>query len=202
MEKTCYIFGAGDRTVLETRPKDGDLVIAADGGYGYCLSENIVPDLVIGDFDSGLRPDSAAEIIELPSKKDDTDTLFAVKTGFARGCSVFHIYGGTGGRADHTMANIQTLRYITDSGGKGWLYWRDRKATVIRDSVLELGRRESGYVSVFSLSDTSSGVTITGLEYELENAFLSSSEPVGISNSFIGRDAAVSVERGILLIIF
>ena len=52
MDKICYIVGAGEDCGLDFRPKTGDLVIAADGGYERLLKAKIQADLVIGDFDS------------------------------------------------------------------------------------------------------------------------------------------------------
>ena len=48
----CIIFGAGSYYGLEYRPQSGDYIIAADGGWQYCKQESIVPDLLLGDFDS------------------------------------------------------------------------------------------------------------------------------------------------------
>ena len=202
MSGECYIFGAGRRTVLEKRPEKEDYIIAADGGYNYCIEEGIVPNLIVGDFDSGEKPDTNAEVIVLPEKKDETDTFFAVKKGLERGFRTFHIYGGTGGREDHTIANIQTLRYIAERGGCGWLYSENGKAAVIKDGSLTLPKRESGYVSVFSLTDVSEGVTISGLGYELESAELKASYPMGVSNCFTGAESCISVKNGALLIMF
>ena len=48
----CIIFGAGSYYGLFCRPEPGDYIIAADGGWEYCKQEGIVPDLLLGDFDS------------------------------------------------------------------------------------------------------------------------------------------------------
>ena len=49
---TCFIIGAGDLTVTGIDRKEGDMCIAADGGYLYCKILGMEPDLVIGDMDS------------------------------------------------------------------------------------------------------------------------------------------------------
>ena len=56
--KRCIIFGAGvyDSTLPDIL--DGDFVVAADAGYEKCRKFNIIPDIIIGDFDSsGKIPD-------------------------------------------------------------------------------------------------------------------------------------------------
>ena len=48
----CHVVGAGDfqKELLEKR--EGDIVIACDGGYGYLASFGISCDICVGDFDS------------------------------------------------------------------------------------------------------------------------------------------------------
>ena len=88
---TCYIYGAmpcGSTEKLE----EGDLLIAADGGYAYLQGQK--PDLVVGDFDSlGYVPEGE-QIIRHPVQKDDTDMLLAVREGLKRGYRKFVLYGG------------------------------------------------------------------------------------------------------------
>lgn len=54
--KRCFIFAAGSYYGLREAPAAGDLVLAADAGYRVCLREGIVPDLLLGDFDSMEQP--------------------------------------------------------------------------------------------------------------------------------------------------
>ena len=121
--KRCFIFAAGTFFGLRERPVPGDLVIAADAGYRVCQTAGVVPDVILGDFDSMEAPKAGDRIVRLPVEKDDTDTLAAVKLGLERGCTDFYLYGGTGGkRLDHTLANLQTLLYLRRRGARGYLY--------------------------------------------------------------------------------
>ena len=54
---SCFIFGAGTVYGVYRRPGAGDFVIAADAGYRACQRLGIVPDLLVGDFDSMPEPD-------------------------------------------------------------------------------------------------------------------------------------------------
>ena len=199
--KTCYIFGAGLGLPEKITVKENDLVIAADGGLEHLKKLNIKPNIVIGDFDSlGYIP-KGKEVITYPVKKNDTDTMLAVKKGFEKGFTHFHIYGGTGGRFDHTLANIQTLSYIASQNGSAFLYGEDFTATVIRDGEISLDSR-IGNISVFSLSDKCEGVTIKGLLYEVRDIELTNDFPLGVSNKFTNNRACISVKKGSLLIIY
>ena len=108
--KTCYIVGAGD-FFGKIEPRDDDLVIAADGGYDTLVRLGVRCDLLIGDMDSLKAEESATRRIVFPVEKDETDMFLAYMTGVKNGFSDFRIYGGVGGRIDHTFANFSLLIY-------------------------------------------------------------------------------------------
>lgn len=197
----CYIFGAGSFYGLGHRPAPEDYVIAADGGWLACRKAGVLPDLLLGDFDSLESPPDFPHIVRMPVEKDDTDTMLAVKAGLDRGETEFHIYGGMGGRrTDHTMANFQTLLYLARRGAQGWLYGQEERYTAIHNGTLCLSARKSGIVSVFCLGADARGVEISGAKYPLHEAALSEEFPLGVSNHFVGETVTISVQDGSLLI--
>lgn len=202
----CYIFGAGEFSPCEIHLSDNDLVIAADGGYDHLIHMGLRADVALGDFDSvtsyEIWEDNICEKMTYPPEKDDTDMMLAIKLGLSKGFQHFAIYGGLGGRLDHTIANIQALSFLSKNGADGILYHEDYALTVIENSGFTLSKDTSGYVSVFSLSDRSENVTIKGLKYELEGALLTNSFPLGVSNEAIGKKGMISVEHGTLLILW
>ena len=199
----CYVVGAGEFCPRGLTPGPGDLVIAADGGFAALEGLGLSPDLVVGDFDSlGHRPDHP-HVVALPVEKDDTDMHSAIRLGWERGYRAFRLYGGTGGRIDHTLANIQSLAWLASQRGRGWLVGPDWTATVLSDGgalTLEAGRQ--GTVSVFCLGDRAEGVDIQGLKYGLTDGVLTADYPLGVSNSFLGGESRVSVRRGKLLVLW
>ena len=198
----CYIFGAGEGLPETFIKKEDDLVIAADAGLSSLKKLDVKPDIVVGDFDSlGFLP-VCREVIKHPVMKDDTDMLLAVKTGLERGYSRFMLYGGAGGRPDHTFANYQTLTYIAERGGIGFLNLNGFTAAVIAGGGLEFSSGARGEISVFSLSEKASGVTLKGFLYPLENAELSYGFPLGVSNEFTKEAASVEVADGTVLVIW
>jgi len=200
--KTCYIFGALECSVTDFNPQESDLIIAADGGYSTLKKLNIKPDLVVGDFDSlGCVPENE-NVIKHPVKKDDTDTLLAIKTGLEKGYKTFVIYGAVGGRLDHTIATIQSATFVAENGGIAYIYDGNYTVTAIKNSSIKFKKTANGYISVFALSGIAKGVKIKGLLYELNDAEITPSFPVGVSNEFIGRDCEISVNDGVLTIIF
>ncbi len=200
--KTCYIFSAGEGLPENFRKSAGDLVIAADAGYNHLKKLGIAPDIILGDFDSLNYIPNICEIIKHPKRKDDTDTVLAVKTGFERGYSRFIIYGGLGGRLDHTLANIQTLNFIAKNSGTGFICGGGLCITSIKNRKIKFKAKESGNISVFSAGSKAVGVGIKGLLYELEDAEITCDFPLGVSNEFIGKESVISVSVGTLNIIF
>lgn len=207
----CIIIAAGDLTVGSVNVNEDDLVIAVDGGLGYCSVLELEPDLILGDFDSVSEQERKAisllekqipeRIVKLPEEKDDTDTLAAIKIGLENGYDRFLIYGGTGGRLEHTMANIQSLLYLKNHSATGYLMDGSGMICVLQNEEVRLKDNLEGYMSIFSLGKEARGVTIKGMKYELDNATLTNDFPVGVSNEFIGKDALVKVEDGELLMI-
>ncbi|HCC34518.1 MAG TPA: thiamine diphosphokinase [Ruminococcaceae bacterium] len=124
----------------------------------------------------------------------------AIREGWRRGFRCFHIYGGTGGRLDHTLANIQCLADIAQRGGRGFLFDSDTVITAITNSSIRFPASAKGMVSVLCHSETAVDVNENGLKYSLVNATLSNSYPLGVSNEFTGVPSEISVEKGTLII--
>ena len=207
MMKKCLIAAASNWYAYTPIPGKDTCVIGVDGGYNRLAELQIDMDLIVGDFDSMERKEirdkkSKEKIIELKREKDDTDTLFAIKMGLVEGCLEFHIFGGTGGRTSHTIANMQCLAFIASKGARGFLYGKDYIMTCITKGEIHFEENRKGYISVFSHSDISRGVSIKGLKYELYDSELSSTFPIGVSNEFIGKKSEISVKEGILLIVY
>ena len=197
----CFIFGALEVKCLPYLPAEGDLVIAADKGYETLKKLNITPNIIVGDFDSlGYIP-KEANVEKLNVRKDDTDTAHAVDIGFERGFKEFIAYGGVGGKLDHSIANIQLAKSIAKRGGRAVFIGDTESFTVIKDGSISFDESRTGRISVFSLSDESTGVSETGLSYALENATLTNDFALGVSNEFVGKKSEVSVKNGYLLIV-
>lgn len=200
--KRCFIFGALPMKTLPEKPAPGDLIIAADKGYETALSLGVTPDIVVGDFDSLGKEPAVDNLIRLNVRKDDTDLEHAVAVALEKGCDDFIICGAVGGKLDHTIGNIAVAEQIALAGGRSLFYGDDSSFTVIRNGSFSLPAYESGRISVWSLSELSRGVTISGLSYEVEAIDLPRATTLGISNAFIGKPSTISVEDGTLLIIF
>lgn len=199
--KTCLLVGGGDFYAEGFRPEKDNLIIAVDAGYKRLTEIGIEPDLVVGDFDSLEFVPDHPNIERHPSIKDDTDTMLAAKKGIEAGCERFIIFGGTGGRIAHTLGNIQVLAYLAQQNKQGFIVDKDYIITAATNCTLHFSKENSGYISLLPWGDKSCTVTLKGLKYELERFPLPFDRPLGISNEFTGKAAAVTIHDGIAIII-
>lgn len=199
--RTCVLFCAGEFDRLVRPIGKEDYVIAADGGVRHAEKLKVIPDAVLGDFDSlGYVPEGANVF---PVEKDDTDSMLAVRRGLAAGCRFFLIYGGLDGpRLDHTVANFQTLDFLARQGGFGILVGKNTMAAVIRGGSLIFPEGLKGTVSVFCNGEDARGVVLEGLYYPLAQGSLSAGFPLGVSNHFTGEPARICVREGSLLVLW
>ena len=199
--KECVIFCAAECDGLARPISPGALVIAADGGLRHTEKLGIIPNAVLGDFDSlGYTPEGANVF---PVEKDDTDAMLAVRLGLEQGCDEFLLYGSLDGpRLDHTVANFQTLQYLADHGATGYLIGNTAMVTVVKNGKITFPAGLFGTISVFCIGKDAEGVTETGLFYGLENGILTSGFPLGVSNHFTGKKAEISVKNGSLLVLW
>lgn len=203
LDRVCFIIGAGgvDPDLLIDL-QDGDLLIAADAGWQTAEGMGLTPHLVIGDFDTLPAPADRTDTIVLPCEKDVTDMHAAVSLGLERGYTRFALYGGTGGRLAHTLANLQLLDLLSRQNCRGFLIGDGTISTAITNGTLDFPASMGGYLSVFCNSGTARGITLSGLKYTLTAGTLTGSEALGVSNEFTGQSAHVEVADGTLLVLW
>lgn len=196
---TCYIVGAGD-FYGELSPRDGDIIIAADGGYDTLKKLGIEPDLLLGDMDSISAPQGGVEKMIYPVRKDETDTHLAYLEGVRRGYTDFAVLGGVGGRDDHTFANYSLLIYAKNRGHSIKIIGSRCDIFAIKNEGVALRGTGGCHFSAFAFGGEARGVSIRGLEYEAENITLTPEFPLAVSNRFLDRDGYIEVKDGTLIL--
>lgn len=200
----CYIIGAAPFELPSSFSKtEKDIIICADGGLKTLEDLLITPDICVGDFDSlGYTPENENTIV-FNKEKDETDTFLAYIEGKKLGYSKFIIFGGMGGnRPEHTFANLQLLSYMAKRGERGLLIGENTIITAISEEKIKFPETSRGYVSVFCFGDNAEGVNIKGLKYECTDASLKNDFPLGVSNEFTGKEAEISVKKGVLTVLW
>ncbi len=200
--KICYLVGAGDFKNGIAK-KDGDIIIAADGGYDSLIQHGYAPELLIGDLDSIVSSlPCGIETISFPAEKNETDMFLGYLEGVKRGYDSFIMLGALGGdRLDHTLANISLLKYAKEHGHNIKISDKNCDIILIKNESVTLNGACGKYLSVLAVSGEARGVSICGAKYEVSDVTLSDSFPLGVSNEFKDREVTVSVNDGSLLII-
>ncbi len=198
----AWLAGGGDFYADGFKPNKNDIVIAVDAGFAQLEEIGITPNLVVGDFDSLKFVPNHPNIEQHPCIKDDTDTMLAAKKGIELGCDEFYIFGGTGGRIDHTLGNIQVLAYLAENGKIGYITDKNYIITAIQNSSIVFSSKHSGYISLLPLGAKEAKVTLTGLKYELDRSPLPFDRPLGISNEFTGKKAKITAYANTVAAVF
>lgn len=181
-------------------------IIAADKGLEACHRKGIIPDVLIGDFDSAdiqivKEYREKCEFIELPVHKDHTDTHVALLYAIQNGCDLIVILGATGTRLDHTWANIGLLKLCMDHHIKAYAIDSHNRISIAGETVILEKNSNYPYVSLIPYTEQVTGITLSGFEYAGENITLKMGESLGISNSIVEREGIIQFNSGNLLII-
>ncbi len=202
MRKGIIIAGGTISGDISKYLNNDDFIICADSGYKYAFSQNIKPNLIIGDFDSAEIPSDFPDIIKLNIEKNDTDTQHCVDYLKNMGIKDIIIFGATGGiRIDHTVANLQLLEYGENQGLNILIINDNVKITLLNKGSLKICGNVSDIVSVFALN-IAKGVTYEGMKYPLKNGTIKSYNPYGVSNELMEPEGLITVKKGKLLIIY
>ncbi|PKM56787.1 MAG: thiamine diphosphokinase [Firmicutes bacterium HGW-Firmicutes-3] len=190
----------------EVADKDNfDLILGVDHGIDHMALCDILPDIILGDFDSCL-PDTLTyyekkhvEKIVFPNKKDMTDTQLAFELMVERSVDEVVVLGALGSRQDHTLANLLLMTYYGKKFNLIYLDATNKIKLAKSYQTIEKGRYK--YISLLPLSENVNGVSFSGVKYPLNKATLKSSSSYGISNEITSKSAMLEVDEGDLLII-
>lgn len=183
-----------------------DFIICADGGIRHLFHMNLLPNLVVGDFDSMderhmkyLREHNI-NICQFSERKDFTDTELAVQYAISHGATEIHFFGAMGSRMDHTLANILLLVPLLQQGIRASIQDEHNHIWITSD-VLFLEGEVGEYVSILPLTPEVEGITLNGLEYPLEDATIKMGQSIGVSNQLAAQHASITIKKGIILVI-
>jgi len=178
-----------------------DLIIGANGGSKHLVDLNLRPHVIIGDMDSLPSPlwenDKSIERVMWSQYKNKTDTELAVDRAVLRGCNKILLFGGLGGRIDHTLGNIAlAVKYpgrieILDGNGKLVAVDSAKKYT--------LSGKPGSVVSLIPFGSLVTKVSSQGLKYELKDLDMIPGTR-GINNEMISVTASIWFKYGILLV--
>ncbi|MEQ3337129.1 thiamine diphosphokinase [Clostridium butyricum] len=194
------------KKLLNSYIKSGDLIIGADKGSEYLYDYEIMPNIILGDFDSISEEklkkieEKQVEIIKFPPEKDYTDTEIAIMEAMKRGADTIYLFGGLGTRADHSLGNIGLL-LTTKNKGARLLIVDDHNKMYLADKNMSLNGSWGEIISFHALSDVVKGFEIRGAKYNLNSYDMHLLDPRAVCNEFIDTPINIKYESGELLII-
>ena len=166
-----------------------DYLICTDGSYDYALNLNIVPDAVIGDFDSIDKSKIKKNIKTIDAFNQDKSDLekainYCIESNFKK----IKIIGSTGLRDDHTFANLFLLEeYSKDINIQ---IYTDYYKIFISNGINHFKSFPGSIISMVSFYKDNL-ITTEGLKYELKNEILKSASH-GVSNISIKKNFMIS----------
>jgi thiamine pyrophosphokinase len=184
--------------------------IGVDKGVQYLLDEQIVPDLAVGDFDSIRESEwkrikeKVRNIKKYRPEKDETDMELAIEYGVKQNPNTISLFGATGGRLDHFLANISLL--VNEKWSKSSIDFKiiDRQniISVHRPKKYEIRKLpDKPYVSFLPVNGHVEGLTLTGFKYSLHNYTAIFGSTRCISNELIEEKGTFSFTSGILMMV-
>ena len=205
----CVIIANGDleytKDILYTI-KNAQMIISADGGARHLRALNILPHVMIGDFDS-IHPDDQiffkekqVKTITFSSRKNNTDTELCLSWALENKATDITLLGVTGTRLDHTLANIFLLKNLARQDIPARIINKNNEIHIVTDFI-ELKGRPKDFLSIIPITEKVTGITLKGLEYPLFNASLKMGSCLGVSNFFKETVASVSLKKGGLIVI-
>ena len=209
--KTVAIVGGGPADCLpdlQAYRAKADYWIGADRGAVTLLHHQIKTDLAIGDFDSVssnefTRIRQTVDRVEVfPAAKDETDLELALLEALKQNPDEVIFFGVTGGRLDHTLANIQLLLSLKQEKVNGIIIDRSSQLQIVRPGVYEAAEEpEYPYISFLPVSPEVTGLSLSEFLYPLENAVITWGSTRCISNKLLSGSAVFSFKTGIMAVI-
>ncbi|MDO5038164.1 thiamine diphosphokinase [Clostridium sp.] len=194
--------------LLNSYIKESDIIIGVDKGCNILKKYEIIPNMILGDFDS---IDKAAIqyfknrnvlIEKFNPEKDYTDTHLA----YNKAKDIFNVdemimFGATGTRLDHTLGNIGLMINALNDNIKLEIVDENNKIFAVNKSTV-IKREEGKVISFHALCDEVKNFNITGGKYKLKNYNMKTLEPRAICNEFLEGDIEISFDSGIVLVLY
>ena len=203
MKRCVIVGGAGiaDYDYVRSYLNEDDYIVYCDSGLKHMDELGRGPDLIVGDFDSHENPNLEVETIVLPTIKNDTDTVFAVKEALGRGFEDFLLLGVVGARLDHTLGNVSILLMLDTMGKSAKIVDDYSEMEIVSGKTAEVDDFWS-YFSLLNISGEAEDITVSEAKYELQDAEIECDWQYGVSNEPLpGRVSKIHVGKGRLLLV-
>lgn len=212
MQKTIYIVAGGPEAYIPKLENDSDVLwVGVDRGVYYLLQADICPHIAFGDFDSVNEAEWAVINKQLTNinrylpEKDETDMELALLWAVKQQPALIRIFGGTGGRLDHFLANVFLMaRPSILSSISCTIEIIDEKniISILRPGTYTVEKlADKQYISFLPLSREIIDITLIGFKYPLKDQHVSRGSTLCMSNELIQSKGTFSFKEGILIMV-
>lgn len=217
MKKRCLIIAGGEwnptfassyiqKKYNGERP---ELIITADKGLEGIADLHLLPDIMLGDYDSvtpaireAYEKQTGILNLKYPPEKDYTDSHLAIETAIEHGATELCILGATGTRLDHVLANMGLLTLCLERGVSAELVDAHNRIRMIdRELTIRRGEQFGTYISLMPYTERVEGITLTGFQYPLENGVFTQGISRGVSNELAEEQGTIRIQSGLLFVI-
>ncbi|MEN1934360.1 thiamine diphosphokinase [Paenibacillus sp. 102] len=181
---------------------------AVDRGVYRLLQRGIMPTVAFGDYDSVTDEElvwmqkQTDELHIVPREKDQTDLEIAIHWALEQKPDLIRIFGATGGRLDHGLANIQMLLKGLEAYTEMYIVDNKNEISVKKVGTYIIEENEQfPYVSFVPVTEIVKGITLRGFKYPLTDKTIEWGSTLCISNELIAEKGTFSFTSGILMVI-
>lgn len=194
------------RKLLFSYLKKGDFVVGVDKGCDALYKYKIMPDIILGDFDSANKDVieyfilNNVKNLKFNFDKDYTDTDLGYRKAIENGADEILLFGATGTRMDHFLGNLGILLKSLKDNIKMKII-DDNNIMYLIDKPARISGENGQTISFHAISEMVKNLSIKGARYKLDNYDMSLLEPRAICNEFIDNDIEISFDSGVILVI-
>lgn len=182
--------------------------VGVDRGVFDLFESDIQPVCAFGDFDSVTQEqqqwlkEQQLTVKVFPMAKDKTDLELALEWALGQNPDEILIFGATGGRLDHELANISLLLFGIDSDITIQMIDRQNIVQVQKAGNYELSRDSHyEYVSFLPHFGKIQELTLEGFKYPLHKQEVPPASGLTVSNELIAEKGTYSFSGGIVLLV-
>lgn len=212
MSKRTVIVSGGmleeEFAVSLLKDAETEFIIGVDRGLVFLYEHEILPNYIVGDFDSAppeiiayYKEETKVPVREFNPVKDASDTEIALRLCLDLRRQNILILGATGTRLDHMWANVQILKMALDAGADARIVDSHNQIRLLNEGITVKKEEVFGpYFSVFPLGGLVEDFSIAGAKYPLTHHMLMPYDSLCVSNEIVEDEVKITFPYGVVVL--
>lgn len=180
---------------------EGACIVALDGAANQLLRLNILPDMILGDFDSFCEEPALSSVKKIKLFDQNFTDFQKALTFIKQEARLVHVVCATGGRMDHEQANIRTLIREYSSHCPIYLHNAYQVVEFVRDKTVHIQGKPHDFCGFFGMPQARMIVKNQGLAWGSDVPYEMTLTQFSSSNRLRGDTGAVVEIIGDALIV-